>query len=55
MVKYIRLVFEEEVDDGATDEEITERIRKAIENYITGHGVSIDDIEISDYPYMRQE
>ena len=53
MVKYARLVFEEQIDDNATEEEITERIRKAIENYTGGFGVSIDDIEISDAPYMR--
>lgn len=53
MVKYARLIFEEEVDNEATDEEIVERIRKQIENYIRGFGVSIDDIEISDAPYMR--
>ena len=53
MVKYARLVFEEEIDDKATGEEIAERIRKAIENYIGGFGVNIDDIEISEFPYMR--
>ena len=53
MVKYVRLIFEEEVEDNATDEEIVERIRKAIENYTSGFGVSIDDIEISEAPYMR--
>lgn len=53
MVKYARLLFEEEIDDNATEEEITEKIRIAIENYIKGYGVSIDDIEIAETPYMR--
>lgn len=53
MVKYARLIFEEEIDDKATDEEIVERLRKVIENYTSGFGISIDDIEISEAPYMR--
>ena len=53
MVKYARLIFEEEIDDNDTEEEISEKIRKVIENYIGGFGVSIDDIEISETPYMR--
>lgn len=53
MVKFARLVFEEEIEDNATDEDIVERIRECVENYISGLGVSIDDIEISAYPYMR--
>lgn len=53
MVKYVRLVFEEEIDDNATEEEITEKIRVAIEKYIGDFGVSIDDVEISETPYIR--
>ncbi len=52
-VKYARLVFEEEIPVNATEEEITEKIRIAIENYTKGFGVSIDDIEISDTPYEK--
>lgn len=53
MVKYARLLFEEEIGDNATEEEITEKIRIAVENYIKGFGVSFDDLEIADEPYMR--
>lgn len=52
MVKYARLVFEEEIPDGTTGKEIVEKMKECIENY-TKDGVNIDDIEISDYPYMR--
>ncbi len=54
MTKYARLVFEEEIEDNATEEEITEKMRVAIENYTKGLGVSIDDIEISEVPYIRE-
>lgn len=53
-VKYARLVFEEEIPANATEEDITEIIRKAIEEYIKGFGVSIDDIEIADTPYEKE-
>ncbi len=53
MEKYARLVFEETISDGAADKEIVEKIMKAIENYIKD-GVNIDDIEISESPYMRE-
>lgn len=53
-VKYARLVFEEEIPTDATEDEITEKIRKSIENYIKGFGVSIDDIEIADEPYIER-
>lgn len=52
MEKFARLVFEEEVPEGATNEQIVEKIIKCIENYMK-YGVSIDDIEITEYPYMR--
>lgn len=53
MEKYARLVFEEIIPDGATDKDIVEKIRNTIENYIKD-GVNIDDIEISESPYMRE-
>lgn len=52
MEKYARLVFEEEIPEGATNEEIVEKIKVCIENYIK-NGVNIDDVEISESPYMR--
>jgi hypothetical protein len=52
MEKYARLVFEEEILEGATSEDIVRKMRECIENYIK-NGVSIDDIEISESPYMR--
>ena len=52
MAKYARLVFEEEISEGTTKEEIIDKMEAYIENYIK-NGVSIDDIEISESPYMR--
>lgn len=52
MEKYARLVFEEEIPEGATSEEIVRKMKECIEKYVKG-GVSIDDIEISQSPYMR--
>ena len=53
MEKYARLVFEEEIREGATDEDIIRIMKECIENYVKD-GVSIDDIEISESPYMRE-
>ena len=52
MEKYARLVFEEDISEGATSEEIVEKMKRQIENYIKT-GVNIDDIEMSESPYMR--
>lgn len=38
---------------GLWDLMIVRKMKKSIDNYIK-EGVSIDDIEISDYPYMRE-
>jgi hypothetical protein len=50
--KYARLVFEVENHEGTTGEEIVRKMKECVENYMKD-GVSIDDIEISEYPYMR--
>ncbi len=52
MKKYARLVFEEEIPENATNEEIVEKMKECIENY-TKDGINIDDVEISESPYMR--
>lgn len=53
MVNYARLVFEEEIQEGVTKEEIVRKMKESIENYIKD-GVNIDDIEISENSYMRE-
>lgn len=52
MEKYARLVFEVEIPGGTTSEEIVRKMKECVENYVKD-GVSIDDIEISESPYMR--
>lgn len=52
MEKYARLVFEEEIPEGMTDDEIVNKMKECIENYIK-NGVKIDDVEMSESPYMR--
>lgn len=52
MEKYARLVFEEAIPEDATKEDIVRKMKECTENYIK-NGVSIDDIEISESPYMR--
>lgn len=51
--KYARLVFEEEIPEGATNEEIVRKMKEHVENYIKDGVVSIDDMEITECPYMR--
>jgi len=51
--KYARLVFEEEIPEGTTSEEIVRKMKECVENYVKD-GVNIDDIEISESPYMRE-
>lgn len=53
MQKYARLVFEEEIPEGATNEEIVMKMKEHIEKYIKDGIVSIDDMEITECPYMR--
>lgn len=50
--KYARIVFEEEIPEGATSEEIVRKMKECVDNYIKD-GVNIDDIEIAESPYMR--
>ena len=53
MVKYGRIVFEEEIPDNATPKEALAILLKSIKNgpqYLTG-----EDVEMSDYPYERME
>ncbi len=52
MEKYARLVFEEAISENVTKEDIARKMKECIENYIK-NGVSIDDVEISESPYMR--
>lgn len=54
MTKYARLVFEEEIPEGATNEDIVRKMKKCVENYVKD-SISIDDIEISEHPYERYE
>lgn len=54
MVKYARLVFEEEIPEGATNEDIVGKMKECVESYVED-GINIDDIEVSEYPYERQE
>lgn len=51
--KYARLVFEEEIPEGATNEEIVRKMKERIQNYIENCTISIDDMEITDRPYMK--
>jgi hypothetical protein len=51
--KYARLVFEEEIPEGTTKEEIVRKMKERIENYIENCVISIDDMEITERPYMR--
>jgi DNA replication protein DnaD len=59
MVRYARLVFEEEVQEDLLPEKIADRLKTSIRNWLKVleedlHG-ALEDIEISEYPYERQE
>lgn len=45
MEKYARLVFEEEIPEGATSEEIVRKMKKCIENYAKD-GVSMREGDV---------
>lgn len=53
MVKYARLVFEEEIEDDASPLEAMIAILKSIKNWLLQPNEN--DVEISSYPYERQE
>jgi hypothetical protein len=53
MVKYARIVFEEEISDNTSSEEALAILLKTMKNspnYLSG-----EDVEISEYPYERME
>jgi hypothetical protein len=53
MVKYARIVFEEDVPDNATPEDALIILLRSIRNasqYLSG-----EDVEVSDIPYERME
>jgi hypothetical protein len=53
MVKYARIVFEEEIPDNATAEDALAVLLKCMKNaptYLKG-----EDVEISEAPYERME
>lgn len=54
MSKYARIVFEEEIPENTTDDEIKYILLNAIRNWTT-QSFQIEDCEISYYPYERQE
>lgn len=59
MVRYARLVFEEEVQEDLLPEKIADRLKTSIRDWLKYleedlHG-ALEDIEISEYPYERQE
>ena len=53
MVKYARLVFEEEISDNATAKDALVIMLKCIKNAQVY--LKEEDIEISEFPYERQE
>ncbi len=52
--KYARVVFEEEISESATEEEVEEIMRNVIRNFEVNRQ-SIDDIEIHEKPYAQNE
>ncbi len=50
-MKYARLVFEIEIEDNASDEEIEERIHDHISGYLGDTYITVGDMELSDTPY----
>lgn len=51
--KYATLVFEIEIPEEATNEEIVKKMKEHVENYINNCVINIDDLEINERPYMR--
>lgn len=59
MVRYARLVFEEEIQEDLLPDKITEKLKMCIENWLKflkeNPREALEDVEISQYPYERQE
>lgn len=53
--KYARIVFEEEIPEDASEDEITKIIAEAIEDFMMNSHMNIDDIEIHERPYIQDE
>lgn len=54
MVKFVRCVFEMEIEDNASNEEICESIEDNIAGFLQNRW-GIDDLEIHDRPYIAGE
>ena len=53
MVKYARLVFEEEIPDGTSAKDVLDLLLKSVKKsplYLTE-----EDVEMADYPYEKTE
>jgi|GEM_PF-6793905 hypothetical protein len=53
MVKYARIVFEDEIPEGATSKEALSIMLKMMKNH--AQYLTEKDVEISEYPYERME
>jgi len=53
-VKYARIVFETEVEDNATDEEILDILEAHLGEFINNQW-GIEDVEIHESPYIGDE
>ncbi len=52
--KYARVVFEEEISEDATEEEILDRMEDAIHEFIGNHW-GINDVEVHKRSYLKDE
>jgi len=50
---YARVVFEIEVEDDASDEEIEEQMHDHISGYLGDTYLTVSDMEFSDTPYTK--
>lgn len=54
MVKYAKIVFEVEINDDDSSEQIENKLNEHVINYLSDmHNIPIDDIEVSDQPYSN--
>jgi hypothetical protein len=49
MTKYARMVFEVDIEDEATEDEIESRMYEHMTDYLT-----VEDLEISEIPYTKE-
>ncbi len=53
-MRYARIVFEVEIEDNASEEDIEVKMYDHVSGYLSDNCITIDDMEITETPYTKE-